>query len=92
MATEDWAELIRVTETEKWSVARLAREKKARSPNNRPKTPFALEAVRAWIQQPERMEGLEALEDLSRTERVELQRAVDILRMEFEILSYRLRR
>lgn len=93
-------QLFRQAEDEKWTVARLRRAcdehrspraKKGRGrPRRGPELDFALQAVRSWVSNPDRLDGFESFHTLSDEERTRMLKAVQTMILELEMMRYRL--
>lgn len=93
-------ELFDRAEAEGWTVARLRREcdevrgPKQKAPRGRPRRQpelaFAMQTVRSWVANPDRLDGFEALKSLGECERKQMLRAVKTMILELEMMRYRL--
>lgn len=96
----DRRELFEQAEKGQWTVARLRRacdelkepaESNGRGrPRRQPELDFALQTVRSWVSNPDRLDGFEALRSLGECERARMLRAVKTMILELEMMRYRL--
>ena len=92
--------LFKRAEDEGWTVAKLRRacdeHRSPKSKNGRgrprrgPELDFAVQAVRTWVSNPDRLDGFEALQTLGDDERARMLKAVKTMMLELEMMRYRL--